>query len=343
MTGLRGREVHLVRRPVGRPRPEDVAVVEVDVPAPGPGQVLVRNDVMSVEPYMRGRMDEKSSYVAPYDLGAPMAGHAVGRVVASASPDLPEGATVLHEAGWREYAVLDATDVEAVDHRATVLGIDPAAWLGVLGIPGMTAWVGLTRVAGLQPGETVFVSSAAGAVGAAAGQIARALGATTIGSAGSPDKVRRCVEELGYDTAFDHHHGPARELLPAALERVGRDGLDVYLDNVGGEQLEAAIRVSRERARIALCGAISVYNATEPVPGPRNLLLMIWRRIRMEGFLVGDHAEATGEFRGRMLGWLADGTVTSTETVVGDGVEEAFSGFLAMLDGATYGKAVVRL
>ncbi len=339
MTGLVGREVHLVRRPVGRPSPDDVAVVEVDVPAPAPGQVVVRNDVMSVEPYMRGRMDEKSSYIAPYDLGRPMTGHAVGTVVASAVPGLPEGSVVLHELGWREYAVLDGADVEVVN----AAGIDPSAWLGVLGIPGMTAWVGLTRVAALQPGHTVFISSAAGAVGAAAGQIARALGATVIGSAGSPEKVRLCTAELGYATAFDYHDGPARDLLAAALAEAGADGLDVYFDNVGGEQLEAAIRVCKERARIALCGAISVYNATEPTPGPRNLLLLIWRRIRMEGFLVGDHADATQEFREQMVRWLADGVVRGAETEVGVGIGEAFSGFLAMLDGATYGKAVVRL
>lgn len=339
MTGFVGREVHLVRRPVGRPCPDDVALVEAPVPDPEPGQVVVRNQVMSVEPYMRGRMSEQRSYVLPYQLHAPMAGHAVGEVVASADPSVPEGAIVVHELGWREFAIVGTGDVEMVRPD----GISPSTFLGALGIPGMTAWVGLTRIIGLRSNEAVLISSAAGAVGAVAGQIAHATGATVIGSCGSPAKVARCTGEFGYDVAFDYHDGPIRDLLKKALAEVGRDGIDAYFDNVGGEQLEAAIRACRERARIALCGAIAVYNATEPPPGPRNLLLMIWRRLRMEGFLVGDHRDALEEFRHQMTGWLRDGVVRDPQVVVGRGIEEAFSGFLAMLDGSGAGKAVVTL
>lgn len=334
-----GREWHLRRRPEGLPADGDVALVEVEVGEPGPGEVLVRNVVMSVEPYMRGRMSDARSYSEPYALDAPMTGHAVGEVMASGAEDVPVGTWVRHERGWRELALLPAREAESVD----VTDVEPSAHLGVLGLTGMTAYVGLLRIAALQPGDTVFVSAAAGAVGSTAGQIAKSKGCTVIGSAGSATKVDRLTGELGFDAAFDHHDGPARELLAAALDRAGVEALDVYFDNVGGEQLEAAIRRMREGGRLALCGAISTYNATEPVPGPRNLLLMIWRRLRMEGFLVGHHEDLRPDFDRDMRGWLATGAVRPWETRVRGGIDRAWPAFLDMLSGGTAGKAVVEL
>ncbi|WP_239334823.1 NADP-dependent oxidoreductase [Frankia sp. CiP3] len=335
MTG--SREWHLVRRPTGWPTDDDVALVEVDVPGPGPGELLVRNTAMSVEPYMRGRMSEAVSYTEPYALGAPMLGHAVGTVIASGEPAIPVGRSVVHQAGWREYALVPAAAAEPVDTDA----FPAATYLGALGITGMTAYVGLSHVAACKPGETVFVSAAAGAVGATAGQIAKAMGCRVIGSAGAEAKVRFLTEELGYDAAFNYRDVPVRASLAVALTEVGADGLDVYFDNVGGEQLEAAIRVMRPFGRIALCGAISTYNATEPVPGPRNLLLMIWRRLRMTGFLVSDHADQHAAFTGDMSRWLRAGAVRSVETAVHGGVEAAWPAFLAMLRGDNVGKMIV--
>ncbi|GAA1098092.1 NADP-dependent oxidoreductase [Pseudonocardia alni] len=336
---MKGREWHLRRRPSGTPTASDVALVEVTVPEPGPGEVLVRNTAMSVEPYMRGRMSETRSYADAYPLDAPMTGHAVGRVLASGPDGPPVGSWVRHELGWRELAVVPGAAVDVVD----VEGVDPAAFLGVLGLTGLTAYVGLRRIAALRPGETLFVSAAAGAVGSTAGQIAKAQGCIVVGSAGSPEKVARLTEDLGFDAAFDHRAGPAREQLAAALERAGTDGIDVYFDNVGGEQLEAAVRRMREGGRLTLCGAIATYNATEPVPGPRNLLLMIWRRLRMEGFLVGDHEDLRPDFERDMRAWLRASVVRPLETRVSGGIEAAWPAFLDMLAGGSVGKSIVDL
>ncbi|MCW2621743.1 MAG: hypothetical protein JWL64_1345 [Frankiales bacterium] len=335
----RSREWHLVRRPNGRPAPEDVALVDAQVPDPAPGQLLVRNEVMSVEPYMRGRMSDTPSYAEPYALGAAMTGHAVGTVVASRVPGVEEGARVLHEKGWRDLALLQEGEARVLPD----LGVPPSSWLGAMGLTGFTAYVGLLTVAAAKPGDTVLVSAAAGAVGATAAQIAKAMGCTVIGSAGSEEKVRYLVDELGLDAAFSYRAGPVRKELAAAIERSGSDGLDVYFDNVGGEQLECALRHMRIGGRLALCGAIATYDATEPVPGPRNLLLLIWRRLRMEGFLVGDHEARRPAFERVMGGWLADGRVRSVETVHEGGLPAAFDAFLAMLDGSNVGKMVVPL
>jgi NADPH-dependent curcumin reductase CurA len=336
---VNSREWHLVRRPTGRPDEADVALVTVEVPEPAPGQLLVRNDVMSVEPYMRGRMSDGPSYAEPYALNAPMTGHAVGEVVASGDADVPVGARVLHELGWRELAVVPTSAARVLPD----LDVPPSSWLGVLGLTGFTAYAGLLTVAAAKPGDTVFVSAAAGAVGATAAQIAKAMGCTVIGSAGSEAKVRYLVDELGLDAAFSHREPSVRAALKDALGRAGTDGIDVYFDNVGGEQLECALRHMRLFGRLALCGAIATYDATEPVPGPRNLLLLIWRRLRMEGFLVGDHEAARPAFERVMAGWLAEGRVRSVETVQEGGIDQAWRAFTAMLDGENVGKMVVQL
>ncbi|GAA4682979.1 NADP-dependent oxidoreductase [Gordonia humi] len=332
--------MHLVRRPEGTPVHDDIALVTVDVEA-GAGQVLVRNTAMSVEPYMRGRMSvDKGSYVEPYELNAPMDGFVTGVVEWSDAPDVPVGSVVVHEYGWREYVALAPSDVDVVDTD----GLKATDYLGVLGQTGLTAWVGMNVVGRFKEGDTVFVSSAAGGVGAVAGQLAKAKGCVVIGSCGSADKVKSVVDDFGFDAAFDYHDGTVRVLLREALEKVDRPGLDLYYDNVGAEHLEAAIREMNDNGAIALCGAISVYNATEVVPGPRNLLLMIWRRLRMEGFIVTDHEDKRPQFLEEMTDLVRRGVVTSPETYVGHGIEEAFDGFLALLDGgAVIGKALVSL
>jgi NADPH-dependent curcumin reductase CurA len=334
---LCSREWRLVHRPAGSPTASDVELVEVELRPPADGEVLVRNSVMSVEPYMWGRMTGDADYAEPYALGAAMTGHAVGTVVQSAAPDVPEGALVLHEAGWREAAVLPAARVRPLPH----LDLSPSAWLGVLGLTGLAAYVGVLDIARCRPGDTVFVSAAAGAVGSTAAQIAKAMGCRVIGSAGSAAKVEFLMERMGLDAAFDHRDGPIRSSLSAALSRVGEDGLDVYFDNVGGEHLEAAIRRMRNFGRIVLCGAISTYGSR--VPGPSNLLLAIWRRLRLEGFIATDHVDRRPEFERVMASWLREGRVHGVETVRSGGIAAAFPALLGLLGGQDVGKTVVTL
>lgn len=329
------KEVHLVARPDGEPKPEDFAVIETTVDAPGPGQIQVRNDWISVDPYMRGRMNDTKSYVAPFRLGEVMDGGAVGTVVASESPDVPVGASVLHFQGWRQYALMDAARAKVVDTDAA-----PAqAYLSALGMVGLTAYAGLTAIAELKEGDVVFVSGAAGAVGSLAGQMAKQLGASkVIGSAGGPEKKRRLLEEFGFDAAIDYREGD----LEGQLAEAAPDGIDVYFDNVGGDHLRAAIQGMRVHGRAALCGSISVYNATEPTPGPDNLGLLVGKRIKLQGFLVGDHGDLAPEYYERAAGWLAEGKLHSKVTVV-DGIDNAVDAFLGMMRGANTGKMLVRL
>ncbi|MFF0816897.1 NADP-dependent oxidoreductase [Rhodococcus sp. NPDC003318] len=338
MPPVNSREWLLRARPKGRPVDSDVELVETEVPAPRPGQVRVVNRVMSVEPYMRGRMGGEATYAEPYPLDAPMLAPTVGHVTDSADPTIPVGTLVLHDHGWRERSLVPAGEVRILDHD----DLSPATHLGLLGIPGMTAWVGLTRIARLQAGDVLFVSSAAGAVGTTVVQIAKRMGATVIGSAGSPEKVS-LVRDLGADTAFDYHDGSVRDLLRKALADVGARGLDVYYDNVGGEHLEAAVRVVNDHARIALCGMSSIYNSAAPQPGPNNLLKLIWRRARMEGFLLEDHLDTRAEFTERMATWIRDGAVRPVHTEYAGGVAGAWAAFNGLLGGSSMGKAVVPL
>ncbi|GLZ59897.1 MULTISPECIES: NADP-dependent oxidoreductase [Micromonospora] len=331
MTG--NREIHLASRPQGWPTEDTFRLVETDVPTPGPGQIVVRNQFMSVDPYMRGRMNDVKSYVPPFALDAPLDGAAIGEVVASEAADIAVGATVQHGLGWREYALLDATAVRQVDP-----GVAPvSAYLSVLGMTGLTAYAGLLEVAAMKPGETVFVSAAAGAVGSLVGQIAKLKGAgRVIGSAGSPAKVER-LRALGFDAAFDYHDG-VREALRAAAP----DGVDVYFDNVGGDHLEAAISAMNLHGRAAICGMIAQYNATEPPAAPRNLALVIGKRLTLRGFLVNDHHDVRPAFVRDVAGWLRDGTLSYDETIV-DGIENAPAAFLGLLRGENLGKMLVRV
>jgi NADPH-dependent curcumin reductase CurA len=334
VTATVNRVWYLAARPTGFPADSDFELREEAVPEPGPGQVVVRNDVMSVDPAMRGRMNDVPSYVAPFQLGAPLDGGAVGTVVASQSDAVKVGDSVLHALGWREYALLDADRVRVVDTAAA----PASAYLGVLGMPGLTAYAGLLDVARLKPEETVFVSGAAGAVGSLAGQIARLRGARrVIGSAGSAEKVRYLTEEIGFDAAFNYRDGDIR----GQLKRLAPDGIDVYFDNVGGEQLEAALFRMNVHGRVAVCGAISQYN-TPDATGIRNLSLLITKRLTLQGFLVLDHWSRREAFAAEMLGWLREDRVKVAETFV-DGIDNAVEGFLGMLRGSNLGKMVIRL
>jgi NADPH-dependent curcumin reductase CurA len=328
------REVQLAARPVGEPKLSDFGLAEVELPDPGPDQLLVRNLWMSVDPYMRGRMNDVRSYVPPFQLGAPLEGGAVGEVVAAGGDGFEPGQLVMHGLGWRDHALVPAAQARKLDPADG----PPQAFLGVLGMPGLTAYVGITEIAALKDGETVFVSGAAGAVGSVVGQIAKARGCTVIGSAGSAEKVAYLRDELGFDRAFDYHDGPVAELLAEAAP----EGIDVYFDNVGGEHLEAAIGAMRSFGRIAMCGAISMYNATEAAPGPRNLVMVVGKRLTLRGFIVSDHAERTPDFLRDVGGWLREGKIRYRETVV-EGLQNAPEAFIGLLRGDNIGKMLVKL
>ena len=330
------REWHLAATPHGEPTPDDFRLVEVEHPDPAEGQVVVRMVAMSVDPYMRGRMRPEPSYAAPWEVGEVMKGGAVGRVVESRDDGVPVGALVLTDAGWRDVAVLPAREVRVLP---VLEGVSPTHHLGVLGMPGLTAYAGLFRVAAFEPGDDVFVSGAAGAVGSLVGQFARLRGAgSVVGSAGSPEKVAWLTGELGFTAAFDYHDGPVARQLRAAAP----DGISVYFDNVGGDHLEAAIGALRVHGRAALCGSISGYNATEPPPGPCNMSLMVGKRLTLRGFLVSDHGDLRREATEAIAGWLRSGELVARETVY-EGLDRAVDAFLDLLRGANTGKMIVRL
>lgn len=327
------REIRLTARPHGAPTAADFELAEVELPDPADGQVLVRNAYVSVDPYMRGRMNDVRSYVPPFALGEPLTGGAVGQVVSSRNDRWPEGSWVVHDLGWREVALSDGRALRAVD--PSVAPVSTA--LGVLGMTGLTAFVGIDDIAGVRDGETVFVSAAAGAAGSLACQLARLRGARVIGSAGSSEKTA-WLRGIGLDGVFDYHETPARE----ALRELAPDGIDVYFDNVGGETLEAAIGALRRHGRIAACGSIASYNATEAPAAPRNLFMVVTKRLRMQGFIVSDHSERFPAFLDEVAPRVADGTIRYRETVV-EGIERAPEAFLALFEGANIGKMLVRV
>ncbi len=334
-TPTTSREVRLAARPTGWPTTENFNVATVDLPELQDGEVLVRNAVMSVDPYMRGRMDDRPSYVPPFQVGAALDGGAVGEVVVSKSDNVATGTQVLHGFGWREYAVLPAKRVQPID-----TAVAPAsAYLGVLGMPGFTAYVGLTEIAAMKEGDAVFVSGAAGAVGLLVGQIARRRGASrVIGSAGSADKVRHLVDDLGFDAAFNYKDGNVGKQLREAAP----DGIDVYFDNVGGDHLEAAIGSLNTFGRVAVCGMISQYNATEATPAPRNLALLITKRLSIRGFIVSDNNALQPAFLDEVGPWVRDGSLITEETFVDGGVDAAPQAFIDLMRGANTGKMLVR-
>lgn len=330
---MQSTDVRLKQRPTGMPTHDDFELETVDVPDPTDGEVQVQNLCMSVDPYMRGRMVDRKSYVPPFQIGDTLTGGAIGRVTASAHPEFSAGDIVESHFGWREAFTAPAGQLT----RLGELAAPPSAYLGVLGMPGMTAYVGLFGAAGLKDGESVFVSGAAGAVGSIAGQIARQHGCRVVGSAGGPDKTA-WLEEIGFDHAIDYRQGN----LLKQLRQGAPDGLDVYFDNVGGDHLEAALFHMRPFGRIALCGAISQYNATEPVPGPANLVMAIGLGLTLRGFIVSHFDYMADDFRRDMSTWLKAGDITYQETVY-DGIDKAPDAFIGLFTGANTGKMIVRL
>jgi NADPH-dependent curcumin reductase CurA len=328
------REIRLKSRPVGTPTADNFELATVTLPDPGPGEVQVRNTWMTVDPYMRGRMNDVQSYTPPFQIGEALQGGAVGEVVQSNDPAFKAGDLVQSFFGWREAFNAPAAAVQALDTH----GLPPQAFLGVAGMPGMTAYVGLIKIAALKEGDVVFVSGAAGAVGQIVCQIAKLKGHTVIGSAGGADKIAY-LKEIGVDHAIDYKAEPD---LTAALMRAAPGGIDVYFDNVGGAHLEAALMAARPFARFAVCGMISQYNATDMGPGIRGLIMAVGKQLRIEGFIVSSHYDQLATFIEQMSGWIAQGKVTWRETVE-DGIENAPTAFLKLFKGENTGKMLVKL
>jgi len=323
---------HLKSRPTGLPTMDNFELKDSPLPELQDGWVRVQNNWLSVDPYMRGRMNDVKSYVPPFQIGEPLQGGAVGTVVESRSAGLKEGDTVFHMQGWRESAAGPAEGF----NKAPPLAVAPQQLLGNLGLTGGTAYFGLLRVAQAREGDIVFVSAAAGAVGSAVVQIAKARGMTVIGSAGGADKAA-WVRELGADAAIDYKAGPVvKQLIEAAPK-----GIDVYFDNVGGDHLDAAFAAARNNARFAICGMIDNYNAGDP-PAFRYMMRMISARIMMKGFIYTDYLPEMAEFYREMGGWIASGQLTSRETIR-DGIEATPQAFLDLFSGGNTGKMLVRL
>jgi NADPH-dependent curcumin reductase CurA len=328
------REIRLKSRPSGLPNAGNFEMASVDLPEPAAGEVQVRNLWMTVDPYMRGRMNDVKSYAPPFQLGKALDGGAIGRVAASNDPSLKEGDLVQSGLGWREGFNAPASAVQKLDPR----GLPVQAFLGAAGMPGLTAYVGLLKIAALKDGDVVFVSGAAGAVGSMVCQIAKAKGHTVIGSAGGAEKVAY-LKEIGVDHIIDYK---AEKDLNAALAAAAPGGIDVYFDNVGGKHLEAALNAAKPFGRFAICGMISIYNATEPEPGPSNLAQLIGRNIRMEGFIVSHHFGMMPQYIADLSKWVAEGKVSWQETVF-EGIEKAPDAFIGLFKGENLGKMLVKL
>ena len=324
---------HLMRRPNGMPVMDDFALKETDLPGLDEGMVRVKNRWLSVDPYMRGRMNDVKSYVPPFALDAPMEGGAVGEVVESREPGFAPGDMVLNMGGWRDEAVAPAS---ALNKLPAIAGVEPQAFLGNLGLTGGTAYFGLLEAANAKDGDIVFVSAAAGAVGSAVVQIAKAKGMTVIGSAGGTEKCD-FVRSLGADEVIDYKAGPVLKQLAAA----GPKGIDVYFDNVGGDHLDAALALARMNARFAICGMIEGYNDAHPTQ-LRYIMRIIAMRIRLQGFIYTDYLSKMGDFYRDMGGWIASGQVKGRDTVV-EGLEQTPDAFLGLFTGANTGKMLVKL
>ncbi len=328
------REIRLASRPGGTPVSENFELAEVPIPEPGEGEVLVRNSYLSVDPYMRGRMRDLKSYIPPFQIGEVLQGGAVGQVVASRTDAIEEGSWVQGLHGWREHYVSGGEGLLPVDPSLAPV----STALGVLGMPGLTAYAGLMELGRPQEGETVFVSAAAGAVGSVVGQLARITGAGAVGSAGSQEKLSFLTEELGFDAAFNYKS----EDLSDALREHCPGGIDVYFDNVGGDHLESALGRMNKFGRILLCGMISIYNLEEPPPGPRNMASMLVSRVTMRGFIVTDHYDLYPRFVEEVSGYVRSGEMKYRETMV-DGIERMPEAFIGLFAGENIGKMLVRV
>jgi NADPH-dependent curcumin reductase CurA len=333
MSKTTSREIRLISRPKGIPTAANFTLARIELAPPQDGQVLVRNRYMSVDPYMRGRMNSGKSYVPPFEIGKPLEGGAVGEVVESRADGFKPGDAVTSSFGWREYFIASPKELHQVSRDIQPLSV----YLGALGMTGMTAWAGMHLVE-IRAGETIFISGAAGAVGSVAGQLAKLRGCRVIGSAGSMEKVMFLREECGFDVAFDYKVGPVLEQLNLEAP----DGIDVYFDNVGGEALEAALSALRVHGRIIACGGISGYNDEKPRPGPSNLFNITTKRLTVKGLMVLDWLDRQAEFETEVGGYFKAGKVKHKETVV-KGIDQAVGAFLGLFQGQNVGKMVVEL
>ena len=333
MSTITSREIRLASRPVGVPTADNFTLAETTLEPLQDEQVLVRNLFMSVDPYMRGRMNDRKSYVPPFEIGKVMDGGAVGEVIESRSKEFEVGEVVTSRYGWREAFIATPKELHSVDKA-----VEPrSVYLGTLGMTGMTAWAGLTMME-VKAEDVIYLSGAAGAVGSTAGQLAKLRGCRVIGSAGSDEKVKHLLDDCGFDAAFNYKTGPVLEQLNHAAP----DGIDVYFDNVGGESLEAALSALRLRGRIIACGGISGYNEETPQPGPSNLFNMTTKRLTMKGLIVGDWLDRQRAFEKEVGGLYQEGKLKSFETVV-DGIEHAPDAFIRLFNGGNVGKMVVKI
>ncbi len=329
------RQITLAARPVGYPKVSDFQLVSAPIPAPKAGEILVRTIYLSVDPYQRGRMRDAPSYASPAQIGDVLVGGVVGQVIATKDTEFQEGDIVQGNLGWQEYALSDGSGLRKID--PTLAPVSTA--LGVLGMPGMTAYFGLLEIARPKPGETVVVSGAAGAVGSLVGQIAKNKGCRVVGIAGSDYKIDYITNELGFDAAFNYK---TVSDYSEKLKEICPDGIDVYFDNVGGAITDAVFLNLNVKGRIAICGQISQYNLEKPEFGPRLLWQLIVKRARVEGFLVSEFADRYEEGLHQMAEWLKTGKVKYRETIV-EGIENAPMAFIGMLKGENIGKQLVKV
>lgn len=333
MSTVTSHEIRLASHPKGHPTAENFTLAQVQLEQPQDGQVLARNLYMSVDPYMRGRMNEGKSYVPPFEIGKPLDGGAVAEVIESRAEEFKPGDVCTSNFGWREYFIASPKDLHPVNRDVQPLSV----YLGALGMTGMTAWVGLNLVE-VKAGDVIYISGAAGAVGNVAGQLAKLRGCRVIGSTGSMEKVLFLREECGFDVAFNYK---VKSVLKH-LNMEAPDGIDVYFDNVGGETLEAALSALREHGRIIACGGISGYNEEKPRPGPSNLFNMITKRLTMKGLIVRDWMHLQDEFEKEVGDYLRTGKLKNKETVV-EGLDKAVEAFLGLFQGTNVGKMMVKL
>jgi NADPH-dependent curcumin reductase CurA len=338
MTDVKNRQIILVSRPQGEPVPENFKLAEAPVPAIGEGEVLLKTKYLSLDPYMRGRMSDAKSYVPPFAIGEPLGGGTVSEVAASKNPGFSQGDLVLAFGGWQEYSVSNGKDLRKLDADAAPI----STALGVLGMPGMTAYTGLLNIGQPKEGETVAVAAAAGPVGSAVGQIAKIRGCRAVGIAGGNEKTGYLVRELGFDAAVDHRSPNFKEELKAACP----NGIDVYFENVGGAVWDAVLPLLNNFARVPVCGLIANYNLTAPPAGPdRSAMLMravLTKRLRIQGFIVFDYNQQMGDFLRGMSAWVREGKLKYKEDVV-EGLENAPKAFIGLLNGANFGKLLVKV
>jgi NADPH-dependent curcumin reductase CurA len=329
------RQIVLASRPVGLPKETDFRLVKASLPTMIPGQILVRTIYLSVDPYMRGRMNNRPSYAPPVQLGEVMVGGVVGQVAQSSHPAFPEGTYVEGALGWQEYAITNGKGLRKLDPALAPL----STALGILGMPGLTAYFGLLDVCQPQAGETVLVSGAAGAVGSVVGQIAKLQGCHVVGVAGSEEKVAYLTQELGFDAGFNYK---TTADYVQKLKEVCPQGIDVYFDNVGGPLTDAVFQAMNVHARISVCGQISQYNLEQPERGPRLLWKLIEKRAKVQGFLILDYATRFSEGLQQLVEWYRAGKLRCRETIV-EGIENAPKAFIGMLQGQNIGKQLVKV